>query len=1175
MKKWCMAAGALCALIGISWLLSLAYVSVPARSKPAAAADVEFAGFPLDRPVPVVIDAEPADFGDLDARARRDQALDWLLLAALAQTAMPAADLNRVSFDLPAVRRAYLGPVADFDHGPRRARSIGGGRVLVLVPAAHDAAARVHDLAAAFDEQRKNLGSVPRELVVFEYTLDLGEQAATLVRRAPVSGAALLSSAYGYHEAAITTRAQLDQFLGRTNDLVYAALRDGHLVLGGRRLSPPQYTGLEMEAVAALWQAQREVGRRNAAFEKKWEREAGLATQALNRRADVGAAEVEAARADFGRRQQLDAQQQGIGGGTGFSLDPEFDHAGLASALARFRTSMAARYKGAGQALDAVGLDAAIDGLKTRDSAAYYALLQALRSVGTPAGEFLLDQINGIGMRFTFQHARYDGPLAGTEVGMTLFYTDLLAKLWALDFHGSATRGVVDGFVPLAKTRLSPVFVRELRELGATRLWFGHQDKGIQIGVERGSITFGRNATRVYAASSDSLVPGVESEPNAPSARFLGWWDDHYEEIAATERQYERLNQIVKWSAMLGWLDAAEGMSRLGFLQEVPVAHDRWFPDWAAREPGLRYADWRGVGFFRRGDPRSATEALPLLRSAGFQASGGAWFVSGGVSLPDRNVFRARTGPADAVPETLRRSLVDYGESGNLSEQVKLLSGVTHTLSEEAGQARLVSHARERARLRTADGELVNKDVERVLRRSEGGVAVDTSVAGQPASELRIEPARNGLRIALRSRELDQAQLLALRASRARDMAEALLTDGDVDMVVRLPGDDHVAFALRDSRRWIEFAPEKEPGVTVANGWSGRVAAVDGALRSVQFRMVDGVPALADSAGGGFVLIKDGARPLPVPVTLDASGLQARRGTTDWLESLRNGHADLAATRIAADPALAARTLGSELKVALAQVDDMIVDGRAVAAGEKLAELRRMYGNLPDIQLRQGLALIERGKAARAAEAVDGMAAMPLRDREAFFDEINRRIRNQDRPPPAGLERWADFARLHQLLLTGKLSRGRVEVASAPSGRTIDIALHHDAPLKGAATRIDDPASIHDKDYLLYVQGDLPGMNEVDWNQPLAAALEQLPHGVTPTVLRLDDIPVAQYRPDVIYAPDVAAEGGLVQRRKVPVRAGRVPGRDSQRCDASAPETDGRTCPEQPAPPVYVVLAQG
>ena len=72
------------------------------------------------------------------------------------------------------------------------------------------------------------------------------------------------------------------------------------------------------------------------------------------------------------------------------------------------------------------------------------------------------------------QCARYDGPLSGTRVGMVLFYTDLLAKLWAsVDYYGEAPTEAVLGFLsaPRVKPKLEPEYWEESWRLPSTRLW--------------------------------------------------------------------------------------------------------------------------------------------------------------------------------------------------------------------------------------------------------------------------------------------------------------------------------------------------------------------------------------------------------------------------------------------------------------------------------------------------------------------------------------------------------------------------------------------------------------------------------------------------------------------------------------------------------------------------------
>ena len=86
--------------------------------------------------------------------------------------------------------------------------------------------------------------------------------------------------------------------------------------------------------------------------------------------------------------------------------------------------------------------------------------------------------------KFSYQHARYDGDLKGTDVGMVLFYTDLLAKLWAIDYAGSTPNSEIAEFQPLTRTLVSAMYKEEVETLRDTRLWFGPQQRGFQIAAE-------------------------------------------------------------------------------------------------------------------------------------------------------------------------------------------------------------------------------------------------------------------------------------------------------------------------------------------------------------------------------------------------------------------------------------------------------------------------------------------------------------------------------------------------------------------------------------------------------------------------------------------------------------------------------------------------------------------
>src|SRR5205823_4126485 len=75
---------------------------------------------------------------------------------------------------------------------------------------------------------------------------------------------------------------------------------------------------------------------------------------------------------------------------------------------------------------------------------------------------------------YSFQQARYEGDLQGTEVGMNLFYTDLLTKLWALDYKKTAPVQHITEFPTLAHLRSEIINSQGRGEPSSSRIWLGH-----------------------------------------------------------------------------------------------------------------------------------------------------------------------------------------------------------------------------------------------------------------------------------------------------------------------------------------------------------------------------------------------------------------------------------------------------------------------------------------------------------------------------------------------------------------------------------------------------------------------------------------------------------------------------------------------------------------------------
>src|SRR5204863_1662558 len=126
----------------------------------------------------------------------------------------------------------------------------------------------------------------------------------------------------GYYEAQITTRQDLDDFLRKVDDLTYAKSDDG-LTLGGRKIKSYTYPTIQVEDVAALWQANTNtVDHINAKWNAKWKKEDDdynkqvndykTRTNNYNERCANKSLPVEEARTCDQDYKELDQEEQGL-----------------------------------------------------------------------------------------------------------------------------------------------------------------------------------------------------------------------------------------------------------------------------------------------------------------------------------------------------------------------------------------------------------------------------------------------------------------------------------------------------------------------------------------------------------------------------------------------------------------------------------------------------------------------------------------------------------------------------------------------------------------------------------------------------------------------------------------------------------------------------------------------
>jgi hypothetical protein len=272
------------------------------------------------------------------------------------------------------------------------------------------------------------------------------------------------------------------------------------------------------------------------------------------------------------------------------------------------------------------------------------------------------------------QCARYEG-LAGTRAGMTLFYTDLVAKLWeSTDFGRAAPILAVPGFRSAPHQDLPMEFRAEMEKNRAARIWFGPRANSVsrRAADGRSQLLFEHRFTRVYAASRDPANPGKEGQPREDSRRTLGWWERHFDDIADYEQEYHRQNQIMKWAMLT---DALEQGSLAQQLAASPVRRDLLFADWhLASRASLRFAE--GLPPLPAAIP--GRECIPILSSYSFSTLGGPHSISGGVSTVSRGAAKALPPLREGKPLGARKAFVadlGQGTAGSATRARPLLEG--------------------------------------------------------------------------------------------------------------------------------------------------------------------------------------------------------------------------------------------------------------------------------------------------------------------------------------------------------------------------------------------------------------------------------------------------------------------------------------------------------------------
>lgn len=660
------------------------------------------------------------ELDELRPDERADQIADWAVYGTLMESGLSNEAIRAATYDNSPFRTPALEDVLDYAYGAGRRVFLPDGAVWLFYSERDKD--RTATLARLADQVRMEQGAFPRTASVFRYRSDLAAGAIHVTREADVTSRQLFSSEFGYIERSVTTLEDLTRWLNSIDDVTHVArLNKREIELGGRRIANTRTDGIAVDDLAALYQAHKMLAME---WKEVFERDGNPSVAG-----------------EFPPSEP------------GFSLDPTWDFGGLANDLQQLDLYPADFIRStigvANEATDKPDNSSASPRLVStaRDVEQFfrfsdlnaYRIPPDIQRQFAPLTQFYRDKrkreadreaivpflelqeslkekqgldadrvgvlLKHIKSRNQFQCARYDGPLQGTRVGMILFYTDALAKLWAsVDHHHEAPVHQVHGFLsePIEGPFLEPLYWGETWRLPNTRLWFGLKREAYEGVPEHGEgLNFAHIATRVYSAGSNPLHPGKEIKAAEPSRRVFNWWDRHFGKVADYEQAYHTQNQIMKWSVITGWMAEHDFVPG---LNDVAVNHSHHFDQWYAQSDQLRFR--KDIPSVSKERWPKGNECLEIIRSYLFHTAGSPeTYIEGGVSLGSSTSLEPTSRIGDSLPVQLRRGSIKYEQS--TPDRLTTVKDTQFTFpAPDNTAARVVATISDQARVRNGPSEL-------------------------------------------------------------------------------------------------------------------------------------------------------------------------------------------------------------------------------------------------------------------------------------------------------------------------------------------------------------------------------------------------------------------------------------------------------------------------------------
>lgn len=618
----------------------------------------------------------------LPADEKEEQIRDWTLYGLLAKLNLSEKSVRELLQGTMPMRYKYLKNLVDSEISPGRIKYITDKDCIMIL--SDD---RLNDkslIGSILDERYSHSNYCPELVHLFGYKVDCNKGIITVSYNRTIPVATIFSKEYNYFEKEVRNLEDFKCFVSNIDDITLVKWKEKSIVFGGRKYPEEPIRALSLEDIAILYKAynvvvtpEKEKKHKddyNRFINQKYE-EVLRQNKQLKKAVELGQVKrAQIIEKICGQIPYMRLNEEDIA--VGFSLDSDMDYNSISEDLIKLSAKDAAFISPQDiemiNFIDSNKESIVISARNVRMQNSFEPVLILMRKYNDSQKnqeKRFYELLRNIEQKNTYQTARYDGRIQGSSPGMILFYTDLIAKLWALDYNSTAPKDKITGFRTMSEIKVPKLYWADFRRLSKTRLWFGLRQESFEVYDKK--ILFAPIATKVYAASSDPLFPGKETMPNFQSGEFLSWWDRHYLSVADYEPQFHRLNQIQKWSCVMVILKEKK-LQTLDFLHQVKTEQPYDFEAWYRDTNYLRIKTT--VPFLDKKIYNRKTECLSLLSSRNYSLMGQGLFLSGGVSLASKKdiiqkLKRKTTLPAQVAK---KEAVPPVGMKGNTTKITKI-----------------------------------------------------------------------------------------------------------------------------------------------------------------------------------------------------------------------------------------------------------------------------------------------------------------------------------------------------------------------------------------------------------------------------------------------------------------------------------------------------------------------